>query len=204
MNNLLIELNKIKDWINENPVIVKRKNADGRIDSLLSEGGIVEILCKQFPNITSKKNNRAFGDFKIEASNGDVYPVNLKLTSEDNKSNDNLVGMVGIMSHIFFGGKKSSSHSAIAKKLRNGEIEDSNNDYGFLSITKETGISKTSTMLAMEGYVVNPSNGFQANFNKIETIEDKTCSDGRDYMLKKYKEYLKKKAEAYLILDGVL
>lgn len=57
-------------------------------------------------------------------------------------------------------------------------------------------------MITMEDYVTNPSNGFQANFNKIKTVE-KTFEEGRTYILNKYKEYLKKKAEAYLILEGL-
>lgn len=199
-NKLLEELIEIKNWINKNPEVISRENEDGRIDSLLKESTISKKIADNFKNVYFKVSNRSFGDIYIEIDKK-KYPVNIKLTSKTNNSNDNLVGMVSLMSFIFFGGKSCNSHSQIAKKIKDGLFSKEENDYGFISITKETGECEVSTMITMEGYVVNPSNGFQANFNKINTI-DKSFDQGRAYIINKYKEYLKKKAEAYLILEG--
>jgi len=201
-NKLIEELTKIKEWINQNPTVIKKQNSDGRIDSLLGETSIAKKISEEFDNIESKTGNRSFGDIYLNV-NGKSYPVNIKLTSENNNSNDNLVGMVSIIAHIFFDGKRSNGHSSIAKKIKSGKTSDVENDYGFISITKETGMAEVSSMITMEGYVVNPSNGFQANFNKIKTV-DKTFEEGRKYILEMYKSYLKKKAEAYLIMEGLI
>jgi len=201
MSVLISELQKIKDWINENPTTVKKENSDGRIDSLLGESAIAEKISNKFDNVSLKEGNRSLGDIYINIE-GKEFPVNIKLTSNTNNSNDNLVGMVSIMAHIFFGGKKTNSHVSIAKKIKAGEFSNEYNDYGYISITKETGLAEISSMLNMEGYITNPSNGFQANFNRITTVE-KSFEEGRSYMLGKYKEYLRKKAEAYLILEGI-
>lgn len=203
MNSILLsELTKIKTWINENPTTIKKQNSDGRIDSLLGEDKISKKIAERFPDtVRLKDGNRSLGDIYISID-GKEYPVNIKLTSKDNLSNDNLVGMVAIMAHIFFNGKKTNSHVSIANKIKNGDFSLIENDYGYISITKETGLSEVSTMITMEGYITNPSNGFQANFNKIETV-NKTFDEGRKYMLSKYLEYLEKKAEPYLILKGL-
>ncbi|MFW6047249.1 MAG: hypothetical protein ACOCP4_05635 [Candidatus Woesearchaeota archaeon] len=200
-NELVNELTKIKNWINENPTIIKSENSDGRIDSLLREDSIANKIAEHFENVTIKTGNRSFGDFYVTIGDK-IYPVNIKLTSNKNNSNDNLVGMVSIIAHIFFNGEKTNGHSSTAKKLVSGKISSVENDYGFVSITKETGMAEVSSMITMEGYVVNPSNGFQANFNKIKTI-DKTFKEGRQYILKMYKSYLRKKAEPYLIMEGI-
>jgi len=201
MNELLDELKKIQKQINETPLVIENeKNEDGRIISLLYEKTVAEEITKKFKNITLKKSNRSFGDIFINI-NGKEYPINIKLTSEKNKSNDNLVGMGSIMGYIFFNNKRINNHNLIAKKIKNNEISNVENDYGFISITKETGKAIVSTMLTMEGYSVNPINGFQANFEKIKTV-DKSFEEGRRYMLNKYKEYLRKKAEAYFIIEG--
>ena len=202
-NTLLKELKKIEKWINESSFIVNGTHLDGRIASLLAEPEILARIEKEFDNITAKrdKENRSFGDMTIVIDNKE-FPVNLKLTSENNNSNDNLVGLVGLMCHIFFDGKRVNGHSSIARKIKEGNYSEKYNDYGFISITKETGKCEVSTILSMENYVVNPSNGFQANFNRVITKE-KTFEDGRAYILNKYREFLKKKAEAFLILEGM-
>jgi hypothetical protein len=201
---LLDKLKEIKNWINENSFIVKESEdfSDGRVNSLLSERDILIRISENFTNVRLPSKSRSFGDFYIDID-GKYFPANLKLTSQSNGSNDNLVGMVGIMRHIFFNGKKINGHNKIATEIKEENYSNEYNDYGFLSITKETGKANVSTMLKMEGYTVNPSNGFQANFNKINTVEEKSFEDGRAFMLNKYKEYLKKKAEAFLILEGM-
>lgn len=201
---LLDELKKIKSWINKNTFLIEKNKdfSDGRVNSLLSEKEILDRIGNNFSNVKISNSSRSFGDFYIIIYDK-YFPVNLKLTSKDNNSNDNLVGMVSIMKHIFFNNKKFNGHNKIAFELKEENYSNEYNDYGFLSITKETGEAHISTMIKMEGYTVNPSNGFQANFNKIITVEEKTFEEGREYMLNKYKEYLKKKAEAFLILEGI-
>lgn len=199
-NKLLERLVEIRNWINENPQKVKKSNEDGRIDSLLGEDIIIKNLKSEFSFIETKSSNRDFGDIYINIDDN-KYPVNIKLTSINNNSCDNLVGMVSLMSYFFFNGEKITGHSEIARRIANGNFSKEEKDYGFISITKETGLAEVSTMITMEGYVINPSNGFQANFNKIRTVE-KTFEEGRKYILNKYREYLKKKAEPYLILEG--
>lgn len=201
-NKLLKALKDLKEWINENPQIVKRTNDDGRIDSLLGESAIIENLKNNFDFIEVKSGNRDFGDLYINIDK-ESFPVNIKLTSKYNNSNDNLVGIVSLMNYIFFDNSVARNHAGIARGVASGNFSEKERDYGFISITKETGEAEVSTMITMEGYVVNPSNGFQANFNNIRTVE-KTFEEGRALMLEKYKEYLKKKAEPYLILEGLL
>ena len=199
MNILLSKLNEVKKYCNEIKITIKSKFLDGRIDSLLSESKVAKKIADKFNFVILKEGNRDFGDFYIKIEER-LFPVNIKLTSIDNNSNDNLSGIVNLLKYVLFDNEScGSGHKGLAKKIASGNITDKFNDYGYLCIEKETGLCKVATILTMENYVVNPSNGFQANFNRIKIV-DKTLENSHKYIINKYIEYCKKKAEAYLIL----
>lgn len=192
------KLLEIEEFLNKNKVIIKDKYDDGRIVSLLSESKIVNMLYKNFSFIKKKEGNRDFGDIMIKDEKTE-YPVNIKLTSKYNTGNDNLAGLVDLLRYLLFNNNCSRNHTSLSTKIVKGNFTEKENDYGFISVEKETGKVKVATMLYMEGYIVNPSNGFQANFNNIKMVK-KTHKEAQKYLVKKYVEYQEKRSKPYAIL----
>ena len=174
---------------------------DGRVVSTQKEVKITQALIDEFEWVYGKNGNRDPGDIYIKVCTGHIFPANVKLIADFNKSGNNMCGVVHTISKVLYGPDGVvGSRTQIAKRLRDKTpFTEEPIQYGFLMINKTSGEVKSCTLFNVEDLMVNPSNGFQFSFDKLSTVE-RTQREGQEFVASKFIEYITKQAESYLTL----
>ena len=168
---------------------------DGRLVSLNTEVKATSILLDAYPSwVLGKSDNRAAGDVYIKTSGG-IFPINVKFIVNNSTSANNIGGTVQNVGKLLFG-RHVSSFNDLAYAMRNEPFTTDTQQYGVLAINKGTGETKSFTLFNIEQLVVNPSNGFQFNWNTIGTVP-RNQREGQDFLYSQTMDLLAKKAAPF-------
>jgi len=178
------------------------ENDDGRLESLNSEDFVTDFLREKFADqitFLPKGHNRDFGDITVVLGEKE-YPINVKMVGEGNSYN---AGGPKLFNYALF--NKTTGHwKPIVNDILDKQPTTIENDYYYLIVYKRT--DKTSQFFGLcevadESIITNPANPIQFKYN----LKTKTRSDEEkcSFILKLFKEVLRKKAEPYLMLEGV-
>lgn len=164
---------------------------------------------KQVKIITPNEDDRSWVDL-IFIYDESFFPINFKAGLGETA--DNISGLK-YLGYLLFNGVREdysvpgiSSHKALAKRIieiKKGveELNLENRDYFCIAYNLENEIIKVIPISCMneEDLIVNPSNVFQANFHTASFDINRTQKDSIDFIINKYIEYAKKKADAYIL-----
>ena len=183
-------------------VIELEENDDGRLESLNSENNVTDFLREKFADqitFLPKGHNRDFGDITI-VLNGKEYHINVKMVGEGNSYN---AGGPKLFNYILF--DETAPHwKTIVKSVLEEKPTTIKNDYYYFTVYKKS--DKTPQFFGLtevheDSVVTNPSNPiqFKYNLNTTPRTKKEKCS----FILKLFKDVLRKKAEPYLLLEGI-
>lgn len=208
---VIVKLNEIQNYMKtEGYLKVKPQSEyrDGRIESMLGEEDIVNILTNKFAYVLANDGQRELGDVYI-VHDGIQYPVNIKLYNSNKKSASNMFGLFRTYEYIF-GIKAGGSLTKLAKQIAQHDLEHwmsvPLNNYYFLFINKNDYRDvRYGSILTMDHncIVVNPKNGFQCRFDTVAFEELLDKKKAVSMLLNKFETYIKKLAEPYLMYESL-
>ena len=185
------KLDEISDYLNTQKFEVEASQRDGRINSILHEDKLTELLAEKYP--IDVPEARAWYDFSV-THNGIFYPVNIKSTT--GKGNDNLSCKLGIY-YALTGknptGQRLSGWRAYFDKL-NADLSENDVDYYFLVLNKGTGKTFMSALKGLYSLVPNGNNlPFQCNWleNRRKGYQSRTFKEAEKFLLTKFGESIK-------------
>ena len=175
------KLDEISDYLNTQKFEVEASQRDGRINSILHEDKLTELLAKKYP--IDVPEARAWYDFSV-THNGIFYPVNIKSTT--GKGNDNLSCKLGIY-YALTGknptGQRLSGWRAYFDKL-NADLSENDVDYYFLVLNKGTGKTFMAALKGLQSLVPNGNNlPFQCNWTENTQYKSRTFKQAKDFLL---------------------
>tara|TARA_Y100000310_G_C20622988_1_gene784339 strand:+ start:105 stop:710 length:606 start_codon:yes stop_codon:yes gene_type:complete len=178
------------------------ENEDGRLESQGSENFVTDYLRSKFADqitFLPKGHNRDFGDITIVLG-GKEYPINIKMVGQGNSYN---AGGPKLFNYILFD-KTTSQWQPIVKNVLKEKPTTIKNDYYYLIIYKRS--DKKSQFFGLaevdnDSVITNPSNPIQFKYN-LKTVT-RSQKEKANFILKLFKEILQKKAEPYLMLEGI-
>jgi hypothetical protein len=169
--------------------------SDGRLVSQQTEVKATSILLDAYPSwVLGKSDNRAAGDVYIKTKGG-IFPVNVKFIVNNSTSYNNICGTVQNVGKLLYG-KHISSFAKLAYAMRNDVFTDAAQQYGVLAINKGTGETKSFTMFNIAKLAINPSNGFQFDWNTLSTVP-RTQREGQEFLYNQTMNLLEKKAAPF-------
>ena len=174
-------LDGISDYLNTQKFEVEASQRDGRINSILHEDKLTELLEKEYP--IDVPEARAWYDFSL-SDDGIFYPVNIKSTT--GKGNDNLSCKLGIY-YALTGknptGQRLSGWRAYFDKL-NADLSENDVDYYFLVLNKKTRKTFMSALKGLQSLVPNGNNlPFQCNWTENTQYKSRTFEEAKDFLL---------------------
>lgn len=199
MNSVLFpqQLIEIKDFLQQQNLLLSQTTRDGRVNSAFNEDEIVALIDQHFA-IRRPKICDWF-DFAFE-NDGIFYPVNIKVSTTETA--DNLNCKLGI--YYALTGKIPDFKNGIAwdkyfKKLKENICEN-NQDYYFLIVNKEnTTDIFLSSLKTITQLVPNGNNlPFQACWNDNRNPINRNYQQAQKFILSIFGQSLKLRANAYL------
>ena len=174
-------LREISDYLNTQKFEVEASQRDGRINSILHEDKLTELLAKKYP--IGVPDGRWWYDFSV-THNDIFYPVNIKSTT--GKGNDNLSCKLGIY-YALTGknptGDRLSGWRAYFDKL-NADLSENDVDYYFLVLNKGTGKTFMAALKGLQSLVPNGNNlPFQCNWTENTQYKSRTFEEAKDFLL---------------------
>lgn len=187
-------LENIVEFLKLNPIELKSKNDDGRINSAINEKAIITSIAKEFSQVKISKM-REWYDFSIQ--NGDEIFVNVKISDLNNDSADNCSSKLG-MGYALCGQKDmpirwDCFHSMLANELKIGY------DYYFLIVNaKDSRDCFWTSLKRIKTLVPNGNNlPFQCDWSKNREFSNRTEIEAMKYILSVYIESWDKKVLGY-------
>ena len=174
-------LDGISDYLNTLEIEVTDSQRDGRINSILHEDKLTELLAKKYP--IDVPEARAWYDFAI-TYDGIFYPVNIKSTT--GKGNDNLSCKLGI--YYALTGIEPTFDNQIKwmpffDKLKKN-LSENDVDYYFLVLNKGTGKTFMAALKGLQSLVPNGNNlPFQCNWTENTQYKSRTFEEAKDFLL---------------------
>ena len=181
------------------------EHSDGRIQSLMSEDHITEQLRKQFKDdkrfeILDKLDNRAFGDIDIQI--GDVIShINVKMVDPAKSSTYN-AGSVQLFGHLLFNNRKYK-WKKLCKEVKSSKERVLKGEYYYLIYyknSKERPVFVKFSEISRNSIITNPANPLQLK-TRLET-QKRNSAESYEFVIELLEDYLKKRAEPYLIMKG--
>ena len=176
------------------------ENDDGRLESLHSEKYVTDLLRDRFKdqiNFLPKGHNRDFGDLTVVLG-GKEYPINIKMVAEGSSYN---AGGPKLFNYILFD-KMASTWKSIVKSVLKEKPTTIKNDYYYLIVYKRSDKKAQFFGLAevdKDSIITNPANPVQFKYN-LKTVT-RSKKEKANFILKLFKEILRKKAEPYMMLE---
>jgi hypothetical protein len=190
-------LEEIVAYLKSTEIVLSSQTEDGRINASINEAEIIEHIKKNFSiNVSTK---RSWYDFSI-IEEDKFIPVNIKVTQTTQA--DNLNCKLGI--YYTLTGLMPDFHNEIDslnffEKLSKNIGNQTNKDYYFLIFNKN--IPKDIFYNSLRGLQELQANGnnlpFQCQWNKNREIETRTFEEVKEFLLRKYGESIKLRANMY-------
>ena len=170
-----------------------------RVQSLMMEKTASYILKQEFGNELVVPENCSRGLADIYIANLPNFPINIKFISDKHNSPFNLVSPTNALGHMFFNHIPTRmTDMMLSNQIHNENFSDEIKDIGFLIVAKESGHVCYMNLLNAWRVDVNAKNGFQVSLNNVSMNLDRTDMQSRNFLVDKYKQYLKKRAEPYI------
>jgi len=180
--NIPLSLTVIKLYLDYVKITLKGRNRDGRINSILDENTIWKYLVsnKNVKEIVKRYKKRCGFDILVKDIQFGLIPVNIKLTSM--KTNDN-VGNLSVCLYSYTNHEmkftknynNGVSSKILTEKLKNKEYNNTNRDYWFLVVNKNTKEIVINSIRGLSRLTKNMSNlPFQICWNKNKVFFHKT------------------------------
>ena len=175
---------ELSDYLNTLEIEVTDSQRDGRINSILHEDKLTELLAEKYP--IDVPEARAWYDFSL--TDDDIfYPVNIKSTT--GKGNDNLSCKLGIY-YALTGknptGQRLSGWRAYFDKL-NADLSENDVDYYFMVLNKKTRKTSMSALKGLTKLVPNGNNlPFQCNWTENTQYKSRTFEEAKDFLLSNF------------------
>jgi len=190
-------LEEIVAYLKSTEIVLSSQTEDGRINASINEAEIIEHIKKNFSiNVSTK---RSWYDFSI-IEEDKFIPVNIKVTQTTQA--DNLNCKLGI--YYTLTGLMPDFHNEIDslnffEKLSKNIGNQTNKDYYFLIFNKN--IPKDIFYNSLRGLQELQANGnnlpFQCQWNKNREIKTRTFEEVKEFLLRKYGESIKLRANMY-------
>ena len=190
-------LEKIKDFLQNENLLLSQTTRDGRVNSAFNEDEIVVLIDNHFT--IQRPKIRDWFDFAFE-ENGIFYPINIKVSTTTTADNLNCkLGIYYALTGKIPDFKNTISWENYLKKLKEN-ITDNNRDYYFLIVnkdnTKDIFLSSLKTIYKL---VPNGNNlPFQACWNDNRNTMNRNYQEAQKFILSVFGQSLKLRAEAYL------
>jgi hypothetical protein len=210
--NLGIKL--CNELVKRAPIVPITSHHEGRQNSAKIEKNWIKRLPTSFKFqnkkvkiILPEKDDRSWVDLSLIYDNKIFYPINFKASK--GQTADNISGLKYLGFLIFnrvdktFNVPRVSSHSNLAKRIaeliKKRDYDLTNRDYFCMAYdinNENIRVIPVSSILS-EHLKVNPSNIFQAKFHEAKFDINRNQKDAINFIIFKYVEYSKKRAEAY-------
>ena len=199
------KMDSICEFLKESTIKMRNDSSDGRINSLLSENNVTDKIIEEFDFCRDDDNNRG-KDFELWLNSLQKYmEVNLKIVESTTLATNISGAEKFIMNMLWNPNAGSAQTKSIVKKIiEKEEYTEEYTDYILLVYYKDTGNCKWGSVsqINKNAIICNPANGFQLKLNDFY-MEDRYLKEGRDFLLEKYINLLKKRAKPYLDLMEV-
>ncbi len=191
MNKDKETLKSIVSFLINYDFLLSNNNEDGRVNSIINEEEVLNIISKKFDiNIPESRN---WADFYINNT-----PVNIKITTT--RTADNASSKKGV--YYALTGKIYNGNGGWDNYLKelSKNIKDTDNDYYFLVINKENG--NDVFFNSLKGLKIITPNGnnlpFQIQWNKNKEYTEQDFEDIKNKILNTLGKGLKSRANAFI------
>jgi hypothetical protein len=189
-----------------NQKISLTEHSDGRIQSLMSEENLTELLREQFKDderfrFLPKDDNRAFGDIDIEID-GAIHHINVKMVDPEKSSTYN-AGGVQLFGHLLFN-YKNYKWEKLCKEVKSNEKKELKGEYYYLIYYKNSmkpPVFVKFSEISRNSITTNPSNPLQLKSKGLKTKKRNTAQS-YEFVVGLLEDFMEKRAKPYLILKG--
>lgn len=209
MEVIPVVLNDLAKWLNTAKTHLSITSADGRLNSALNEGEIINYLQNFYePFYLTPKGYRIdpaqarqWYDFVV-VNNDETewYPINIKVTETTSADNLNCklgvyYALTGLKPHF---GNEVSWEKLFAEMSKNARENDK--DYYFLVVNKNIGHEAfIATLKSLQEIQANGNNlPFQCRWNNNKKPILRNYRETKKFLLACFGESVKKRADAYL------
>ena len=189
-------LAEIIEFIKNSHLELANNNDDGRINSVLNEEQITDIIIPKFSYI-EKPPIRKWYDIAIKGNIEETIYVNIKVSDFCNGASANISSKLG-MGHALTGiidlpTSWKAFNKLVAENIRIGY------DYYFIIIDKNNINNSYWTSLKRIDKLVSNGNNlpFQCNWSKNRIFSNRTETEAMEYILKTYINSWDKKTDGY-------
>ena len=190
------KLKEVVDFLNSKNISISEEHGDGRINSVVDEKTIIDILIKEYgsENIVEPIARHWF-DVKIFGN-----PVNIKVSAfktADNFSSKRalLYSLTNLPENEI---EKVNTWSDFQEKVKLGKSIDNNRDYYCIVLNKQTNEVILQGLKTLTKLTPNGNNLlFQINWKNNQTIVNRTHEDAYNFLVSAYKESVKKKVSVH-------
>jgi hypothetical protein len=183
-------LDSICTYLNKYNLELSEIHSDGRVNSILNEGELKDIIKKTFTILDPQE--RAWAD--IFLANG--APVNIKVTTTNGADNaSSKKGVYYALTGKLYTGNESWS---IYLESLDKNLMDTDKDYYFLVVNKTTGVVFWNSIKGLSSLTPNGSNPpFQVVWKNNNQFVKKTFEDTRKLVMGTLLETLHKRAQPF-------
>ena len=202
LNDLIVELKKQN-------LCLSNTNDDGRINSIINENEVIEVLLKIYKNIPIFKEMnliiekqpkpRYWYDILIKNDNEDFYcPINIKISDFSNSSADNISSKEGLYFSLT-GEVNEKCPNTWGKyfDLLSKNIKENDTDYFFIVVDKNNCHDIIfNSMRRLKTLTPNGNNPpFQCKWSENKEIINRSFEEAKDFLLKNLFLTVKKRAQ---------
>lgn len=201
LNDLIVELKKQN-------LCLSNTNDDGRINSIINENEVIEVLLKIYKNIPIFKEMnliiekqpkpRYWYDILIKNDEGFYCPINIKISDFSNSSADNISSKEGLYFSLT-GEVNEKCPNTWGKyfDLLSKNIRENNTDYFFIVVDKNKNNDIIfNTMRRLKTLTPNGNNPpFQCKWSENKDIINRSFEEAKDFLLTNLSLTVKKRAQ---------
>ncbi len=209
LNDYDLVLNDLITELKKQNIYLSNSNGDGRINSIINEDEVIEVLLKIYKNIPIfKKMNlvlekqpkpRYWYDILIKNGNNDFYcPINIKISDFSNSSADNISSKEGLYFSLT-GEVNEKCPNTWGKyfDLLSKNIKENDTDYFFIVVDKKNNNDIIfNSMRRLKTLTPNGNNPpFQCKWSENKSIINRSFDEAKDFLLKNLSLTVKKRAQ---------
>lgn len=209
LNEYDLVLNELIDMLKKQNINLSSLNGDGRINSILNEEEVIDILLKIYKSVPifNKMNlilekqpkPRWWYDILIRDIDYNFYcPINIKISDFSNSSADNLSSKEGLYFSLT-GEVNEKCPNTWGKffNLLSNNIKENNTDYFFIVLNKNDNREIIfNSMRRLNTLTPNGNNPpFQCKWSENKIIIERTFNKAKDFLLKNLYITVRKRAQ---------
>ena len=189
------ELVTVVKYLNSINISVSEGHEDGRVNSIVDEDTVIDLLIQKFGDAIEKPKARNWWDIKVFG-----YPLNFK-SSKYGSAADNFSSKAAVLyalTDLPEDKVKVSSWKAFQDALKNNAQEENNRDYYIITLNKVTNEVHLSSLKTLAKLTPNGNNlPFQIKWKDNATHVKRTHQQAYDFLVGCYKDSVLKKISAH-------